>query len=93
MVWYIKPPKLCIIRLMTGRKEAIHQINEITQELMNEDELDFNIFRLVHPLCITTQETSLKTRIIELGASEGYIAKRLVCNKHNVSSEWVHVDY
>ncbi len=81
---------------MTEREQAIRQIKAIAQELVNEEDLDFNIFRLVHsPVegCHVTQETSLKTRIIELGSSEGYIAKRYTCNKHNTSSGWVHEDY
>ena len=81
---------------MTERKEAIHQIKEIAQELVNEDKLDFSIFRLAHsPVegCRVTQEICLKTRIIELGSSEGYIAKRYICSKHNTASSWVHEDY
>jgi hypothetical protein len=78
---------------MTEREVAIGQIKEIAQELINEDGLHFNIFRLAHPHCITTEELSLKTRIVELGHSEGYIAKKLVCKEHDVSSSWVHEDY
>ncbi len=81
---------------MTEREKAVRQINEIAQELVNENELDFSIFRLAHSPaegCRVTQEISLKTRIIELGSSEGYIAKRYTCSKHNTSSQWVHEDY
>jgi hypothetical protein len=81
---------------MLERDEAIHQIKAKAQELVNEDGLDFDIFRLAHTptkRCRTQIETTLKTRIVELGLSEGYIAKRLRCERHNTSSEWVHEDY
>lgn len=80
---------------MTERKKAIGQIKAIAQELINEDGFGFDVFRLTHSsvYCEITQETGLKTRVVELGHSEGYPAKRLVCKKHNKSSEWVHIDY
>lgn len=72
------------------------QIKAIAQELVNEEGLDFDIYRLAHPPskgCQVKQETGLKTRIVELGVSEGYSAKRLVCGVHKTSSGWIHVDY
>lgn len=78
---------------MTEKEKAIRQIKEIAQELTKEDGIDYDIFSLAHPRCRTTKETGLKTGIVESGFSKGYPAKKLVCKKHNVSSQWVHVDY
>jgi hypothetical protein len=77
---------------MTEREGVIRQIKEIAQKLKNENELDFDIFRLAHPYCTTIEETRLKTRIVKSGTSEGHISKRLACNEHKVSSKWVRIN-
>ncbi len=81
---------------MAERNELVRQIKAMAQELVGQDGLEFDVFRMAHlpeKGCQIDQETSLKTRIIEQGLSEGYMAKRLVCSKHNTSSGWVHIDY